>query len=381
MAGAGLNTVTSWTTPPVALSLAASNGSAAMIEALVAAKASVNIPTTTGATPLMAAATSGSVDAVQVLLDHDAFVNARETANGQTALMFAAWENRADVIRRLVERGAHTGLTSWVVSMNEPRLDNEGNPVPARRTRVPGANSVMGGMTALLFAARDGHLEAVRALVESGTNIDQVAGGDGSSPMVIAIANGHYTVAGYLLDEGADPNAARSSGETVLMTGARTGNAELVLALLAAGADVQGSAHFQRQTPLMWAAAEGHAHVVQVLLEAGVPPEAVQYGIDRYTNEAKRLYNVMDRRLDGREWIAGGDYSIADMAVFPWCRTPERRGVDHAEYPNFKRWYDQVAARPAVQRGVNVLEENRRTGPHSDKSWEMMFGAQQYAKR
>ena len=194
------------------LSLAASNGSIAMIEALVAATASVNIPTTTGATPLMAAATSGSVDAVQVLLDHNAFVNARETANGQTALMFAAWENRADVIRRLVERGAHTGLTSWVVSMNEPRLDNDGNPVPARRTRVPGANSVMGGMTALLFAARDGHLEAVRALVESGSNIDQVAGGDGSSPMVIAIANGHYTLAKYLLDAGADPNVANIDG-------------------------------------------------------------------------------------------------------------------------------------------------------------------------
>jgi len=194
------------------LSLAASNGSVTMIEALIAAKASVNIPTSTGATPLMAAATSGSVDAVRALLDHDASVNARETANGQTALMFAAWENRADVIRLLVERGAHTGLTSWVVSMIEPRLDNDGNPRPARRTRVPGANSVMGGMTALLFAARDGHLEAVRALVTTHANIDQVAGGDGSSPMVIAIANGHYTVAKYLLDAGADASLANVDG-------------------------------------------------------------------------------------------------------------------------------------------------------------------------
>ena len=194
------------------LSMAASNGSAAMIEALVAARASVNMPTTTGATPLMAAATSGSVEAVRLLLDHDAFVNARETANGQTALMFAAWENRADVIRLLVERGAHTGLTSWVVSMIEPRLDDDGNPVPPRRPRAPGANTVMGGMTALLFAARDGHLEAVRALVESGANIDQVAGGDGSSLMVIAIANGHYTLAKYLLDVGADPNLANIDG-------------------------------------------------------------------------------------------------------------------------------------------------------------------------
>ena len=194
------------------LSLAATNGSAAMIEALVAAKAGVNIPTSTGATPLMTAATSGSVDAVRALLDHGAFVNARETANGQTALMFAAWENRADVIGLLAERGAHPGLTSWVVSMIEPRLDNDGNPVPSRRARVPGANSVMGGMTALLFAARDGHLDAVRALVASSANIDQVAGGDGSSPMVIAIANGHYTVAKYLLDEGADPNLANIDG-------------------------------------------------------------------------------------------------------------------------------------------------------------------------
>jgi len=110
-------------------------------------------------------------------------------------------------------------------------------------------------------------------------------------------------------------------------------------------------------------------------------PEAVQYGIDRYTNEAKRLYNVMDRRLDGREWIAGNDYSIADIAIFPWCRTPERRGVDHNDYPNCSRWFDRVAARPAVQRGVKVLEEHRRAGPHSDKSWEMMFGARQYARR
>ena len=194
------------------LLLAASNGSATMIEALVAAKAGVTTPTTTGATPLMAAATSGNVDAVRALLDHGAFVNARETANGQTALMFAAWENRADVIRLLVEHGALTGLRSWVVSLIEPRLDDDGNPVPTGRAPVPGGNSVMGGMTALLFAARDGQLAAARALVESGADIDQVAGGDGSSPMVIAIANGHYTLANLLLDAGADPNLANIDG-------------------------------------------------------------------------------------------------------------------------------------------------------------------------
>ena len=194
------------------LSIAATNGSMPMISLLVEAGADANVASETGATPLMAAATSGNVDAVQALLDAGAFVNARETANGQTALMFAAWENRDGVIKRLIDHGAHVGLTSWVVSMVEPRFDNDGNRLPSIRSREPGANSVMGGMTALLFAARDGHLGAVRALVEGGANIDQVAGGEGSSPMVIAIANGHYSVGKYLLDQGADPNISNLDG-------------------------------------------------------------------------------------------------------------------------------------------------------------------------
>ncbi len=237
------------------LSMAATNGSAAMIDLLVEAGAVVNLATSTGATPLMAAATAGSVDAVRRLVDQGAFVNARETANGQTALMFAAWENRGDVIALLIDRGAHVGLTSWLVSMIEPRLDADGNPLPPNRPRAPGANSVMGGMTALLVAARDGQLEAVRALVEGGAQVDQVAGGDGSSPMVIAIANGHYTVAKYLLDAVADPNVANIDGLTPLYAtvnmrfapvswapNPRTdqeavGPLELLSALLAAGAD------------------------------------------------------------------------------------------------------------------------------------------------
>ena len=192
--------------------MAATNGSAEMIRVLVDAGADVNAANGTGATPLMAAAMSGSGDAVVLLLDEGAFANARETANGQTPLMFAAWEDRADVIRLLIDRGAHVGLTSWVVSMAEQQYDSDGNPLPPRRPRAPGGNSVMGGMTALLFAARDGHLAAVEALVEGGANVDQVAGGEGSSPTVIAIANGHYTVAKYLLDVGADPNVENVDG-------------------------------------------------------------------------------------------------------------------------------------------------------------------------
>ena len=191
---------------------AATNGSAEMVDRLLTTEADVNAVTATGATPLMAAALSGSVEAIDVLVERGAFLNSRETENGQTALMFAAWENRPEAIRALVRLGAHVGLTSLVTSMIESRLDEYGNPVPQRRRRVPGGNSVMGGMTALLFAARDGHQAAVRALLDVGADADQASGGDGSSPMVIAIANGHYTVAQMLLDHGADPNLVNIDG-------------------------------------------------------------------------------------------------------------------------------------------------------------------------
>jgi GST-like protein len=111
-----------------------------------------------------------------------------------------------------------------------------------------------------------------------------------------------------------------------------------------------------------------------------VEPEKVQYGIDRYTNEAKRLYGVMDRHLAENEYFAGA-YSIADIAIFPWCRAPERRGVAVGEFPNVDRWFDLVNARPAVQRGCEVLAERTRQGDHTPDAWNIMFGDKQYQQR
>jgi len=108
-------------------------------------------------------------------------------------------------------------------------------------------------------------------------------------------------------------------------------------------------------------------------------PEKVEYAINRYTNEAKRLYGVLDRKLGETEYIAG-DYSIADIAIFPWTRSYANQGVDIAEFPNVKRWYDAIDARPAVQRGVKVLAD-RRKPVRSDKERDILFGATQYAKR
>jgi GST-like protein len=109
-------------------------------------------------------------------------------------------------------------------------------------------------------------------------------------------------------------------------------------------------------------------------------PEKIDYAINRYTNEARRLYGVMDKRLSEAEYFAGKEYSIADIAIFPWTRSYANQGVDIDEYPNFKRWYQAVDARPAVQRGVKVLAD-RRKPQMTDKDKETLFGATQYARR
>jgi GST-like protein len=109
-------------------------------------------------------------------------------------------------------------------------------------------------------------------------------------------------------------------------------------------------------------------------------PEKLPYAIERYTNEAKRLYGVTDKRLSQSAFIAGPDYSIADIAIFPWLRSWENQGIVLTEYPHLKKWFDGIAARPAVQRGVKVLADLRKplTG---DKERDILFGKSQYAKR
>ena len=109
-------------------------------------------------------------------------------------------------------------------------------------------------------------------------------------------------------------------------------------------------------------------------------PEPIPYAIDRYTKEAGRLYGVVDRRLGEAPYLAG-DYSIADMAVFPWLRLYERQGQKLEDFPNLKRWFEAIDARPAVKKGITILADKRRPGPMDAKQREVLFGAQQYAKR
>lgn len=105
-------------------------------------------------------------------------------------------------------------------------------------------------------------------------------------------------------------------------------------------------------------------------------PDEIPYAIERYTNEAARLYGVMDSRLSEAEFFAGDEYTIADMAVYPWVVPHENQGQNMDDFPNLKRWYESVKARPAVQRALAVGEEMRQqlNRDMDDETRETLFG-------
>jgi GSH-dependent disulfide-bond oxidoreductase len=109
-------------------------------------------------------------------------------------------------------------------------------------------------------------------------------------------------------------------------------------------------------------------------------PQKIEYAINRYTNEARRLYGVMNGRLAKSKYIAGPEYTIADIAIFPWLRSWKNQGIDWRDYPHLKGWFDEIAARPAVQRGVETLASLRK--PLTDeKARDTLFGDRQYLRR
>jgi GST-like protein len=109
-------------------------------------------------------------------------------------------------------------------------------------------------------------------------------------------------------------------------------------------------------------------------------PEKIPYAVDRYTNEARRLYGVMDRRLAQSTYLGGPEYSIADIAVYPWLRSWKNQGIDWNDFPHLRAWFDAVGARPAVQRGCEVLATARKPLT-DDKARDLLFGQGQYRRR
>lgn len=103
-------------------------------------------------------------------------------------------------------------------------------------------------------------------------------------------------------------------------------------------------------------------------------PEKIEYGINRYTNEVNRLYGVMNKRLADRDYLAGNDYSIADIACVGWVVPHKNQGQDLNDFPNLKRWFETVMARPAVERGIAVGREHRKNIAEDDEAKKVLFG-------
>jgi ankyrin repeat protein len=188
------------------LYLACQNANAAIIERLLKAGADPDAVTTEGETALMTVARTGVVEAARVLLDHGAKVDAREEWHGQTALMWAVNEQHPAMVKELIAHGADVNAASKV---NTWERQNTAEP---REKWLP-----LGGLTPLLFAARQGCVECEQILLEAGAKIN-TTDPEGVSPVLIAIINGHYDAAAFLLNKGADPNLADETGRTALFS-------------------------------------------------------------------------------------------------------------------------------------------------------------------
>jgi ankyrin repeat protein len=240
--------------------MAARAGDAAVLKLLLDAKGDGVTANANGTTPLMFAAASGDVDAVTLLVDRGADVNGADRTHGQTPLMFAAAQGRDAAVRALLARKADPNAAtqvSKIITMGERyKAKTEGK--GTREITSEGGRSditAMGGMTALTFAAREGHIAVVRALVEGGADVNKVQGADELSPITLAIVNGRLDIGAYLLEHGANPNLLARSGVGPLwatvdarwpertwyppanITEERTTHLELLRALLAKGAD------------------------------------------------------------------------------------------------------------------------------------------------
>lgn len=199
------------------LSEAARGGSEALVEALLKAGADPNtLVTTQGETVLMTAARTGNAGAVKALLAAGADVDARENYRGQTALMWAAAEGHPEVIRLLAAKGADLNVRSFDRDTKPPKL----------MAGTPSAPINRGGLTALLFAVRQGQIEAVKALLDAKTDVNQ-QDSDGNTGLILALLNNHYDLAQLLIDRGADVNMANTKdGRTALYTAVEVHDAD-----------------------------------------------------------------------------------------------------------------------------------------------------------
>lgn len=340
------------------MQLASLNGSAAMIGRLLKAGVDANAPlSSSGDTALMLAARTGKPEAVKLLLDSGAKVDARESWGDTTALMWAVAEGNHAVVRLLIDRGGDVNLRSRFVPSATGRGFEGATPVVARANQ-PAEDNASGSLTPLMFAAREGDLESARMLVAAGADIN-VRGGDGKDALGLAVFNGGYDVASFLIDNHANVNQADAQRFTPLFWAVDRRNMEtapnfpwmvtadplpLIEKLLNAGADVNflvnntprarmrdGSPRIVFATALMRAAFSGDITLVKLLLAHGANTKIVSKdsetvlmaacgtgfipGYSKGRTAGERL-EVVKLLIDlGQDVNAGDDYGITALMV------------------------------------------------------------------
>jgi ankyrin repeat protein len=357
------------------MSLAAEVGDADMIAVLLEAGANVDSPTSDGQTALMAVARTGNVKAAQLLLAEGATVDARETWGGQTALMWASARRHPEMMQALIASGADVNARSSVRDYQR-HVTAEGRP----------KSLDSGGLTPLLYAARENCIACADVLIKSGADID-LPDPDGVSPLLVAIMNANWDLAQHLIASGADLNQWDIYGETPLFTAvglrgridggrasidqanAATGLA-IVKLLLERGADpnmqllfkpanLNGSTNTRGATPLIRAANGGDLEVVKLLLAHG--GDATLYMADRQTP----IHAVLAGRAPEPQALelikllhdAGTDVNVIALINHP----EEIRGGTALHYAVRKRYKDVIKALAAYGIDLNAVDQDGLT--------------------
>ena len=382
------------------LTLACINGSAAAIARLLTSGADPNERGPNGETALMMASRTGAVDAMSVLLNAGADVNATETMRGTTAVMWAAANSHAAAVKLLLDRGANVALRSKPAALGRTaylaptarqrasQLVNDNGGSSATRSRavreqsaaqdlddrdffVRRQNAEGGGLTALVFAAREGDIESARVLVTGGADVNQDTQ-YGWTPLLTATQNRHYALATFLLERGADPNIANKGGWTPLYLATDNRNIEggdypvraadldhldFIKTLLARGANVNARAKDSTETrtiftmqwlyedgatPFLRAAQSGDVELMKLLLAHGADPKIAT------ANNVTALAAAA-----GIGWVQGVTYERSEKESVEAVKLCLDLGID----PNAADGDGRTALHGAAHKGRTAIVE------------------------